>query len=69
MKNTFVSLDMIFANSAKEIVTIQANTTPLQEWSYASSAPALYVVEVNAGYCAAKGIKVGDKFNFEVTAR
>ncbi|MDR1743758.1 MAG: DUF192 domain-containing protein [Dysgonamonadaceae bacterium] len=64
MKNTFIPLDMIFANANKNIVTIQTNTTPLQEWSYSSSAPALYVIEVNAGYCAAKGIKTGDTFDY-----
>lgn len=64
MKNTYISLDMLFVNANKEIVTICPNTTPLKEWSYASTKPALYVVEVNAGYCAKKGITEGDKINF-----
>ncbi len=64
MKNTFISLDMIFVNSNKEIVTIHANTSPVKEWSYASTKPALYVVEVNAGYCNKNNITEGDKIDF-----
>lgn len=61
MKNTILSLDMIFVNSAFEIVDIHKNTTPYSEQSYTSSAPAKYVVEVNAGYTDQFQIKVGDK--------
>jgi uncharacterized membrane protein (UPF0127 family) len=61
MRNTLFSLDMLFINSNKEIVTIHANTTPLSEQSYPSSEPALYVLEVNAGFCDRHNIKLGDK--------
>ena len=61
MLNTLFSLDIIFINSNKEIVTIHKNTTPLSEQSYPSSAPAIYVVEVNAGFCDNHNIKLGDK--------
>jgi len=61
MFNTLFSLDMLFINSNKEIVTIQKNTTPLSEQSYPSSKPALYVLEVNAGFCDRHNIKLGDK--------
>ena len=64
MRNTYIPLDMIFVNSNKEIVTIHANTTPMNENSYISKAPALYVVEVNAGYCNKNNIKEGDKIDF-----
>ena len=47
MKNTYIPLDMLFINAQHEIVTIHPNTTPLTEWNYASTHPALYVVEVN----------------------
>ncbi|MDO5523170.1 MAG: DUF192 domain-containing protein [Bacteroidia bacterium] len=65
MKNTYIPLDMLFVNASKEIVTIHANTTPMREWNYASTQPALYVVEVNAGYCAQNNISEGDKIVFE----
>lgn len=60
MKNTVLSLDMIFVNSKNEIVTIHKNTTPYSEQSYTSTKPARYVVEVNAGYTDKHKISVGD---------
>lgn len=66
MKNTYISLDMIFVNSQKEIVTIHAGTEPMKEWNYTSTAPALYVVEVNAGYSVKNNIKVGDKIDYRL---
>jgi uncharacterized membrane protein (UPF0127 family) len=68
MKNTYIPLDMLFVNADNEIITIHANTAPLKEWNYASTRPALYVVEVNAGYCAQKQITEGDKIIFELSS-
>ncbi len=65
MKNTYIALDILFVNANKEIVTIHANTTPLSEQNYASTGLALYVVEVNAGYCMQNNIKEGDSIEFE----
>ena len=67
MKNTYIPLDMLFVNANNEIITIHANTTPLREWNYASTKPALYVVEVNAGYCVQKSITEGDKIVFNLS--
>ena len=61
MLNTLFSLDMLFINSNKEIVTIHKNTTPLSEQSYPSSEPAQYVLEVNGGFCDRHNISLGDK--------
>ncbi len=66
MRNTYIPLDMIFVNGNKQIVTIHANTTPMNENSYISTAPALYVVEVNAGYCNKNKFKEGDKIDFTI---
>jgi len=60
MKNTVLSLDIIFVNGKNQIVTIHKNTTPYSEQSYASTKPAQYVVEVNAGYTDKHKISVGD---------
>jgi len=60
MKNTVLSLDMIFVNGKNQIVTIHKNTTPYSEQSYASTNPSQYVVEVNAGYTDKHKISVGD---------
>lgn len=61
MKNTVLPLDMIFVNGRNEIVTIHKNTTPYSEQSYASTKPAKYVVEVNAGFSDRHKISVGDR--------
>lgn len=66
MKNTYVSLDMLFVNRENKIVTIRPNTEPLKEWSYASTAPAMYVIEVNAGYCSRNNVEEGDKIDFRI---
>lgn len=67
MKNTYIPLDILFVNANKEIVTIHSNTTPLKEWNYASTQPALYVVEVNAGFSNRHGISTGDRIEFTIT--
>ncbi len=67
MRNTILSLDIIFINSQKEIVNIHKNTTPYSESSYPSTAPAIYVVEVNAGFTDKHGIKQGDRIEWTST--
>ena len=64
MRNTLISLDMIYVNSDKEIVTIHKNTPTLTDQSFPSNEPAVYVVEVVGGFCDSIGIKVGDKIMF-----
>ena len=59
MRNTIIPLDIIFINSKKKIVKIQKHTEPFSEKSLPSLKPALYVVEVNAGYTDKFGIKEG----------
>ena len=61
MRNTAISLDIIFVNSNNEIVTIHKNTNTFSDESYPSTKPAIYVVEVIAGFTSKYGIKVGDK--------
>ncbi len=67
MKNTYIPLDILFVNKDKEIVTIHINTTPLKEWSYASTKPSLYVVEVNGGFTTRHSIRTGDKIEFVIS--
>ncbi len=65
MKNTYIPLDMIFADSSGRIVSIYPEATPLNETSIPSGEPAKYVVEVNGGFCARFGINVGDRIEYE----
>lgn len=65
MKNTPISLDIVFIDDQKTIVAIQANTTPFSEQSLPShDKAAKYVLEVNAGFMARYGFKEGDKIDF-----
>jgi hypothetical protein len=61
MKNTYISLDMVFIRSDGTIHRIEANTEPLSERIVASSGPASAVLELAAGTAAALGLKAGDK--------
>ncbi|MCH8546337.1 MAG: DUF192 domain-containing protein [Cryomorphaceae bacterium] len=64
MKNTYVSLDIIYINRDKEIVSIVEKAEPLSEKSLPSGKPALYVLEVIGGYSAKYGVKPGNKIDF-----
>ncbi len=65
MRNTYVPLDIIYINKNKEIVSIQANATPLSERSLPSEAPAYYVLELAGNYCLENGIENGDLIQFQ----
>ncbi len=60
MQDTKVSLDILYVNNALLIVHIAEKTVPFSEAPVPSLKPARYVVEVVAGYCAERGIRVGD---------
>lgn len=64
MKNTLISLDIIFLDTNKRIIKIHKHTTPLSEKDLPSGGPTLYVVEVIAGYTDKYGIAEGDFVNF-----
>lgn len=59
MKNTVVSLDIMFVNANNEITTIHRNTTPFSEQEYPSLGPARYVIEVVGGFADRHNIRVG----------
>ena len=61
MKNTYIPLDIIFADSQKRIVKIRRNTTPKSEAQVLSEAPAAYVLEVNAGFADRHKLQEGDE--------
>ncbi len=60
MKNTFISLDMIFIGRTGKVVGLAENAEPLSEKIIPSGAPAYGVLEVNAGTIANIGVKIGD---------
>jgi len=61
MKNTPLSLDMIFMNSKGRIVTIHEETVPFRtNPSYHSTQRARFVLEAKAGFVARQSLKEGD---------
>lgn len=64
MKHTEIPLDMIFADPSGVVVGIVANATPYSEKPVGPDAPALYVLEVNGGFCARHGVRAGDRMTF-----
>lgn len=65
MKNTYIPLDIIYISAEKQIVSIYKNAPALSLDSRPSTAPAMYVLEVNAGICDKLNIKEGDFISFE----
>lgn len=65
MANTPLPLDIMFVNAAREIVTIQRDAVPFSEESVPSTAPATYVVEVNAGFADRHGLAEGDRIQWQ----
>ena len=62
MKNTKISLDILFADSAGTIVDIKENfeSCVVSDCEKYYSKPAFYALEVNAGFVEEQGIVVGD---------
>lgn len=61
MKDTYVSLDMIFIAADGRIVNIARDTTPQSLAVLESAAPVRGVLEVRAGTTARLGIRPGDR--------
>jgi hypothetical protein len=61
MKNTYISLDMIFIRKDGTIIAIGANTEPLSEAIVGVEEPVKGVLEVVAGTAARLGLKPGDR--------
>ena len=61
MKNTYVSLDMIFIRADGRILRIAENTEPLSERTISSGGPVRAVLEVVAGTAKKFGIAPGDR--------
>lgn len=65
MKETYISLDIIYLNKELEIVKIHKNVQPLSEESIPSIRKAKYVIEVVGGFCDKLNIEEGDFVKFE----
>jgi uncharacterized protein len=61
MRNTYISLDMIFIRADGIVHRIEANTEPFSERVIASRGPVAAVLELKAGSAARLGLKPGDR--------
>jgi len=69
MRNTLVPLDMIFADEGGIVVGIVEGATPLSDQPRTVGAPSRYVLEVNAGWARAHGVRPGDRLRLENAPR
>lgn len=67
MKNTFISLDMIFISSEGVLQQIAAQTEPLSETIISSRSTASAVLELNAGAAAYYGLASGNRIIYPNT--
>lgn len=67
MKNTKITLDIIYLDDKYTIVSFQENAKPLDESSLPSQAAAKYVLEVNGGLARQWQLEVGDYMQFTRT--
>lgn len=63
MKDMYVSLDMVWLNSEKEVVSIQENIKP-DTYPQQFCADGKYVIELAAGVTQNMGLQVGEQLDF-----
>lgn len=61
MKDTLISLDMIFIDERGIVTNVAENTEPQSLATISSDGPVLAVLEVNAGTAARIGLRRGDR--------
>jgi hypothetical protein len=61
MKNTHISLDMIFIRSDGTVAGVAENTVPMSEALIESKEPVAFVLEVAAGTAKRIGLRPGDR--------
>lgn len=65
MKDTPLSLDMIFIGGDRKVVGIVRETQPFSTESRSVPASSRYVLEVRGGVSQAKGLEIGDIVSFQ----
>jgi hypothetical protein len=61
MKNTFISLDMIFIGEDLQVVGVRAETVPQSTATVSAGVPSRYVLEVPGGWAARHGVERGTR--------
>lgn len=64
MKNTFISLDVIFLDKNMNIIGYKENNKPHSLKSISINKPSKYVLEMNTGTVKKFNLEIGDKIKF-----
>ena len=64
MKNTYISLDVIFLDNSMNVVGYKTNTEPLSTKTITINYPSSYILEMNANAVKRLDIKIGDTIQF-----
>ena len=65
MRNTLISLDMIFIRADLTIAGVVANAVPMTDTPRGVGQPSRFVLEVNGGWAAAHGVTNDSSVTFE----
>jgi len=69
MKNTLLSLDMLFIDDGGRVVGLIERAEPLTTSPRDPGIPSRYVLEVNGGWAARHGVRPGARVRFENVTR
>lgn len=64
MKDTLISLDILWLSAGQRVVHIETQTLPMSTRSLVPVAKSKYVLEVVGGTVKRLGIKIGDRLDF-----
>jgi len=64
MKNTYISLDVIFLDDSMKVIGYKTNTTPLSSERIRINQPSSYILEMNADSVTQLHINIGDSIQF-----
>ena len=67
MRNTPMSLDILFIDRNGKVINMEENTTPYSTKALSSGGTIRWVLEINSGLAKTKGIKTGDLVILEST--
>ena len=65
MKNTLISLDIIYIDANGKMVSFAEQTKPMDESILPSQVPAMYVLEINGGLSEDWVLEVGDRIEWQ----
>jgi uncharacterized membrane protein (UPF0127 family) len=69
MKNTYISLDMLFVTPDGRIAKIAENTVPHSLKTVGADVPVIAVVELKGGEAGRRGLKVGDLVDWKTKTK